>query len=280
MYESISSAGVWGHRVWRRRTCSHQDGSTSSCGSVRSCAMASTEGDSRQSSNGRIVSRRAGADNGPNPAVRQRELGMRRRELRDGLGLTVDHVAKQLECSATKVSRLETEARRASLRVVPDLCGIYRVTDLTDVDDLMNLARQAPEHRWWTRYDDLNLSTYIGQEQEAVAITSFSMYYVPPLIQTSDYARVIIKGIVPKMDPEMIDQRVEARFAASGCWSENFRCTIVCCSMRLSCTAIEAGGSSGRRSFTRSCGALRGLTAGCGRLRGRTSQQSVPGALG
>jgi len=173
--------------------------------------MASAEGDSRQSSNGRIVSRRAGADNGPNPAVRQRELGMRRRELRDGLGLTVDHVAKQLECSATKVSRLETEARRASLRVVPDLCGIYRVTDLTDVDDLMNLARQAPEHGWWTRYDDLNLSTYIGQEQEAVAITSFSMYYVPPLIQTSDYARVIIKGIVPKMDPEMIDQRVEAR---------------------------------------------------------------------
>ena len=168
----------------------------------------------------------------------------------------------------------------ASLRVVPDLCGIYRVTDLTDVDDLMNLARQAPEHGWWTRYDDLNLSTYIGQEQEAVAITSFSMYYVPPLIQTSDYARVIIKGIVPKMDPEMIDQRVEARLRRQRLLEREFPMHY-----RVLLDEAVLYRYRGRRVVRQTQlykirGALRGLTAGCGRLRGRTSQQSVPGALG
>jgi transcriptional regulator with XRE-family HTH domain len=143
--------------------------------------------------------------------VRQRELGARLREFRVALGLTVEEVGERLLCSATKISRLETGARRASLRDVRDLCQIYGVTDQAEADGLMALARQAREPGWWTQYDDLRLDPYIGLEQEAVAITSFSMYYVPPLLQTSDYARAIIKGIARKMDPKTLDQRVEAR---------------------------------------------------------------------
>jgi transcriptional regulator with XRE-family HTH domain len=143
--------------------------------------------------------------------VRQRELGARLREFRMALGLTVEEVGERLLCSATKISRLETGARRASLRDVRDLCQIYGVTDQAEADELMGLARQAREPGWWTQYDDLRLDPYIGLEQEAVAITSFSMYYVPPLLQTSDYARAIIKGIARKIDPKILDQRVEAR---------------------------------------------------------------------
>jgi transcriptional regulator with XRE-family HTH domain len=143
--------------------------------------------------------------------VRQRQLGKRLRELRNGLGLTVEDVGQELLCSATKISRLETGARRASLRDVRDLCRVYGVTGQADADDLMNLARRAREPGWWTRYDDLGLSPYIGLEQEAIAITCFSMYYVPALLQTAEYARAIIRSIDRRMDPKIIDQRVEAR---------------------------------------------------------------------
>jgi transcriptional regulator with XRE-family HTH domain len=143
--------------------------------------------------------------------VRQRELGVRLRELRLGLGLTVEEVGERLLCSATKISRLETGARRASLRDVRDLCQIYSVTDQVEADGLMSLARQAREPGWWTQYDDLRLDPFIGLEQEAVAITSFSMYYVPALLQTGDYARAILKGIARKIDPQILDQRAEAR---------------------------------------------------------------------
>ena len=57
--------------------------------------------------------RRGVAAEGANPTVRQRELGLRLRDLRNGLGLTVDDVGKELLCSATKISRLETEIGRA-----------------------------------------------------------------------------------------------------------------------------------------------------------------------
>jgi transcriptional regulator with XRE-family HTH domain len=144
------------------------------------------------------------------PTVRQRELGKRLRELRGQHDLTVEDVAEKLLCSATKVSRLETGARRPSLRDVRDLCVLYTVDESTTAE-LMSLARGAREQGWWTEYEDLELDPYIGLEQEATAITCYSMYYMPALLQTEEYARTIIKNIAPKIDPHIHEQRVEVR---------------------------------------------------------------------
>jgi transcriptional regulator with XRE-family HTH domain len=144
------------------------------------------------------------------PTIRQRELGMRLREFRTAKNLTVEDVAKELLCSPTKISRAETGARRATLRDVRDLCQIYEV-DADTSAELMNLAREARQPSWWTKYDDLKIVPFIGMEQAASAITCFGMYFVPALLQTEDYARAIIKGIAPKIEEKVLGQRVEAR---------------------------------------------------------------------
>jgi len=144
------------------------------------------------------------------PTLRQRELGRRLRELRNQHGLTVEDVAERLLCSATKISRLETAVRRPSLRDVRDLCALYGVDEST-ADELMNIARGARQQVWWTQYRDIGLDTLLGLEQDAAAITSYTMYYVPALLQTEEYTRLIIKAIAPKMDPEIYRQRVEVR---------------------------------------------------------------------
>jgi transcriptional regulator with XRE-family HTH domain len=146
----------------------------------------------------------------PSPTVRQRELGTRLRELRTALGMTVEEVAENLLCSAAKISRVETGMRRPSLRDVRDLCQLYGIS-VAESAELMELAKMAREQGWWTQYSDLKLDPYIGLEQEATAITCFTMYYVPALLQTDAYARSIIKAIAPKMDPKVHEQRVEAR---------------------------------------------------------------------
>jgi transcriptional regulator with XRE-family HTH domain len=142
--------------------------------------------------------------------VRQRELGARLRALRNERGMTVEEVADRLLCSATKISRLETGARRPSLRDVRDLCGLYEVDEAIS-DEFMGLAREAREQGWWMQYDDLKLDPYIGLEQNATVITNYTMYYVPALLQTEDYARSIIKAVAPKIRPEILQQRVEVR---------------------------------------------------------------------
>jgi transcriptional regulator with XRE-family HTH domain len=144
------------------------------------------------------------------PTVRQRELGKRLRDLRNEHDLTVEDIANRLLCSATKISRLETGARRPSLRDVRDLCALYQLDQAASAE-LMTLAREAREQGWWTQYDDIKLDPYIGLEAVATAITSYSMYYVPALLQTEEYARALIKAIAPKIAPDVHEQRVEVR---------------------------------------------------------------------
>lgn len=144
------------------------------------------------------------------PTVRQRELGMRLRELRNGQSLTVEEVAERLLCSPSKISRAETGARKPSLRDVRDLCTLYNVAP-EESAELMELAREARQPGWWAKYDDIRISQLIGLEQEATAITSFCMYFVPALLQTEEYATAMIKGIAPRIDPDILRQRVEAR---------------------------------------------------------------------
>jgi len=67
--------------------------------------------------------------------VRRRDLGTRLRKLRTRSGLTQEEVAKQLECSTTKISRMETVARGSILRDVRDLCNIYGVTAPAGIRD-------------------------------------------------------------------------------------------------------------------------------------------------
>ena len=147
---------------------------------------------------------------GQNPTVRQRELGKRLRQLREERGLTITDIAKDLMVSATKISRLETGTRPPNPRDVRDLCRYYGLDDAA-ADELMGLARGAREEVWWTQYEDLKLDPYLGLEQEAFAITSYTTYYLPALLQTEEYTRAIIKDIAPKMEPDIYEQRVEAR---------------------------------------------------------------------
>src|SRR5438105_11083302 len=127
----------------------------------------------------------------------------------------VEDVVSKLACAPTKMSRAETGARRATLRAVRDLCQIYGIDDETSAE-LMKLAREARMRPWWTGYEDLNITPFIGMEQAATAITCFGMYYFPGLLQTEDYAREIIRGIVPRIGREILAHRVEARMRRQG----------------------------------------------------------------
>jgi transcriptional regulator with XRE-family HTH domain len=147
------------------------------------------------------------------PTVRQRQLALRLRDIRLEKGLTVDAVAKELECSPSKISRLETASRRPNPRDVRDLCRFYGLDEATSAE-LLELAREAKEQGWWKQYPDvghMQYVPYIGLEGSASAITSYAAFYVPALLQTGEYAEAIIRGVAPRMAPEVLKDRVEVR---------------------------------------------------------------------
>jgi transcriptional regulator with XRE-family HTH domain len=143
------------------------------------------------------------------PTVRRRELGALLRTLRTERGLTVDQVATHLLCSPSKVSRMETGHRNATLRDVRDLCDLYEVSD-PERERLMTLAREARQQAWWQSYD-LQYSDFVGLEAEAVSISDYQSSVVPGLLQTADYARGNHEGTMPRLGSEEIERQIEAK---------------------------------------------------------------------
>jgi transcriptional regulator with XRE-family HTH domain len=143
------------------------------------------------------------------PVLRRRELGAKLRALRTEAGMTVEQVSECLLCSPSKVSRLETGHRSASARDIRDLSDLYRV-DPAQREHLTELARESKAQAWWQPYD-LPYATYVGLEAEATSISDYEPGVFPGLFQTPDYARVIHEQAMPKLSPDVIEQRIEVR---------------------------------------------------------------------
>ena len=146
----------------------------------------------------------------PSPTLRRRELASRLRELRKLSGLTVEEVAHHLLCSIPKVSRIETGTRSPTLRDVRDLCLLYKVSE-AEQERLMTVARESKQQGWWNKFDDLDIESLIGLEIEAKRISSHESANVPWAFQTEEYARAIIRGILPRIDDHILNERVTAR---------------------------------------------------------------------
>jgi transcriptional regulator with XRE-family HTH domain len=144
------------------------------------------------------------------PVVRRRELGALLRALRTERGWTVEDVAEHLLCSASKISRVETGQRGASVRDIYNLCDLYEITDQTERQRLSTLAREARQQTWW-QARGLRSSTYYGLEADAASIRDCGFVVVPGLLQTADYARAVIRAVTLNLPPEEVDLRVQQR---------------------------------------------------------------------
>lgn len=144
------------------------------------------------------------------PTLRRRQLGMELRRLREAAGVTIDQVAARLECSASKISRIETGQTGASPRDVRDIVALYRVSD-NEAETLLRIAREARQKGWWQLYGAVLTGAYVGLEAAADAIRTYEALVVPGLLQTEDYARAMIRAGRPDIDADEAEKRVRVR---------------------------------------------------------------------
>jgi transcriptional regulator with XRE-family HTH domain len=132
------------------------------------------------------------ADHGPvvQSALLRNELVRLRKEGK----LTVEHVAAELEWSASKLIRIE--GGRISITKV-DLDALltrYGVTSESRRDQLQALNRGAKEPAWWDEYRADVSPTYlnfVGFEAGAAFIRQFQSVFLPGLLQTAEYAEAV-----------------------------------------------------------------------------------------
>lgn len=161
------------------------------------------------------------------PVVPRRRLGAELRTLREQAELTIEDVAKELECSVSKVSRLETGQGIPKSRDVRDLLDRYGITDEAHRDRLMRWVREGNRQGWWDDFSDVlapdprdpllpdNPSRYVALEQDASELRSFETTLVHGLLQTEEYARAVFSAM-STADREATDRRVELRMRRQG----------------------------------------------------------------
>ena len=149
------------------------------------------------------------------PTVRRRRLALELRRLREAAKLTCEEVAEHLECSASKISRVETGRVSVSPRDVRDMLELYG-TGEDERESLVQLARDSRQKGWWHAYGDTlapQFAAFIGLESEAAEIRVYEAGLVPGLLQTPDYARAIISAGLVNAAPADVERGVQLRMA-------------------------------------------------------------------
>jgi transcriptional regulator with XRE-family HTH domain len=154
------------------------------------------------------------------PAGPRRRLGVELRQLRRRADLQLIEVARELDCSASKISRLENGKGIPRMPDVVALMQLYDVTDDERRERLTQLVHESREQGWWERYTDgvqaerfvMNApARYTALETEAVRVRSFEVAWVHGLLQAPEYARAVLDALLSERTDSEVDRLVELR---------------------------------------------------------------------
>jgi transcriptional regulator with XRE-family HTH domain len=151
-------------------------------------------------------------DRGHSPTVRRRRLSAELRRLRDQAQLTIDDVAEKLECSSSKISRIETGHVGVTPKDARELLKLYGVPS-DQLDALVQLSKEARKKGWWHAYNEVFTGAFVGLEAEASSLRAYQALLVPGLLQTQDYMRAVIRAARPDAMTPQVEKRVQARLA-------------------------------------------------------------------
>ncbi|MER7049910.1 helix-turn-helix domain-containing protein [Streptomyces jumonjinensis] len=149
------------------------------------------------------------------PTLRRRNLGGELRRLREAADLDQAAVAHHLECSTSKISRLENGQGLAKVIEIRSMLDLFGVTDPEARSTILEMHKAAGEIGWWEQaeYEQVmpsGLSVYVGLEYDARAVQSWELGFIPGLLQTRDYARAVLAALPNSSDGE-ITRMVEVR---------------------------------------------------------------------
>ncbi|MFJ9060874.1 helix-turn-helix domain-containing protein [Streptomyces sp. NPDC102409] len=142
------------------------------------------------------------------PVYQGHRLRKRLRAARETAGFTHLDVAERLEWSPSKINRIETGKVGLSITDARVLLELYRITDEDEVLEVTALARAARRPPWWAPYRHAappEFMRHLSYESSASRISAFQCTVIPGLLQTEEYARVVLEG---STDPE---QQLELR---------------------------------------------------------------------
>lgn len=135
------------------------------------------------------------------------------RRLRTAADMSREEVSDQTGINSVTLYRIETAKAKPQKRTLVALLDLYGV-DQGQRDYLLALLKDAGVRGWLRPYHSElpeEYTAYISFESEAQSVRNYESLFLPGLLQTEDYARAVIGGVLPAATDEQVEDRVRAR---------------------------------------------------------------------
>jgi transcriptional regulator with XRE-family HTH domain len=145
------------------------------------------------------------------PLGPRRGIAAALKKLREDSGKNLNDVAGDLMISTSKLSRLENAQGKPLPRDIRDLIRYYEIEGTSLAGDLRRWVAEAQRPGWWTDYDEVlggGLDAHLAHEVDATVERTYTMPFVPALLQTTEYAEAIFRDMEHRSEDE-IRQLVE-----------------------------------------------------------------------
>ncbi|ATE58473.1 helix-turn-helix domain-containing protein [Actinosynnema pretiosum] len=147
------------------------------------------------------------------PTIRLRRLARQLRLLREDAGLSREEVEEQTGINQATIYRIETAKVRPQNRTLMTMLTTYGCPEQEQAA-MRALSKEATKPGWirpWHETLSADYTTYISFEAEAQGVRNYSSLFIPGLLQTEDYARAVISGVLHTASAEQVENRVKAR---------------------------------------------------------------------
>lgn len=148
------------------------------------------------------------------PLAPRRAIAAVLRQLREEADKNLQDVASDLLISKSKLSRLENAQGRPLPRDIRDLIRYYGIDGTALANRLQRWVKDAQRPGWWTDFDVLlgtgGLDAHVAYEADATVERTYTLPFLPALLQTKEYATAIFRDMEHRSDEEL-EQLVEVR---------------------------------------------------------------------
>jgi hypothetical protein len=153
---------------------------------------------------------------GGSPTVLRMILSRQLQALREKAGLSYLEAGEAIYSSEWTIRRMERSEGGLKPLTLKSLLMAYGITDKSEIDAFLALARQAGTPGWWHSYDDILpawFRTAVGLEEAATLIRAYEPQVIPGLLQTEGYIRAITAASFPAATDDFSERAVALRLA-------------------------------------------------------------------
>ncbi|MFJ9611857.1 helix-turn-helix domain-containing protein [Kitasatospora sp. NPDC101176] len=147
------------------------------------------------------------------PTLRQRRLGAELRRMREQAGLGGSHLARLLGVTPALVTQMENGKSAVGAERLREIAVACACTNEPLIDALIEMASERGVG-WWEQYSDSlsgDLLDVAAIEAHARRIFTYSITFVPGLLQTPAYAASVFARAIPPLPSAEVDLRTAFR---------------------------------------------------------------------